>query len=65
MHERIQYLAEQAILEGPQGQVDFQEFINIFSDKFSSLILEECAMIAESYPADAAELIKQMVSVNE
>ena len=65
MHERIQYLAEQAILEGPQGQVDFQEFINIFSDKFSSLILVECAMIAEAYPADAAELIKQLVTVNE
>jgi hypothetical protein len=61
MHERVQYLAEQAILEGPQGEVDFKEFINVYTELFSQLLIEECAQIADTAePYQAADLIRQL-----
>ena len=67
MHERVQFLAEQAILEGPQGAVDFKEFINIYTELFSKMLIEECASIADQaqHPQQAADLIRQLVTTNE
>jgi len=64
MHERIQYFAEQAVLEGPQGQVDFREFLNYFAERFSQLIIEECAQIASTAEQDkVADLIRSLAEV--